>query len=328
MSRKLRKTDLERYQKGIEQGNTILLSRAITLVESQKPEHRSLANELINLLMHKTGKAQRIGISGVPGAGKSSFIEHYGMTLVNQGHKVAVLAVDPTSAQTSGSILGDKTRMEELSRHQNAYIRPSAAGDSLGGVARKTREAMLLCEAAGFDFILVETVGVGQSEVAVARMVDFFLLLTITGGGDELQGMKRGVMEMADLIGVNKADGDNERKARQTAVELNRALSLFPKRHAGWKPKAIHISAITGRGIDALHENITQFFKQQQADIATTRQQQNVQWMHDTLHQSLWDLLYQHPQRKKQLQLWEQEVLQGKRNPFLAAQQAIQLIDP
>jgi LAO/AO transport system kinase len=235
--------------RGIRERDRAVLGRAITLVESNKSEDRPPAQELLTRLLPLTGAARRIGISGVPGVGKSSFIESFGLRLVDQGHRVAVLAVDPSSSVSKGSILGDKTRMEELASSDGAFIRPSPTGGSLGGVARKTRESILICEAAGFDIVLVETVGVGQSETAVAEMVDFFLLLKLAGAGDELQGIKRGILELADLISINKADGDNIAPAERARAEFERALEILrPEGEHGWRPRVVTSSGHTGAG--------------------------------------------------------------------------------
>lgn len=316
------------YQEGILAGNRVVLSKAITLVESTKTEHKNLAYSLLDNLLKHTGKSLRVGITGVPGAGKSSFIETLGLSLAESGRKVAVLAIDPTSSQTKGSILGDKTRMEKLAVHPNAFIRPSAAGFSLGGVAQKTREAMLLCEAAGFDTILIETVGVGQSETAVSSMVDFFMLVALTGGGDELQGMKRGIMEMADLIVVNKADGDNLRKAKQTAVEYNRALSLFPKRTNGWKPKSIPVSAYTSLGIEKAWNAVEEFASKDEKLFQNNRKEQQVQWMHETLKETLLQKLYGTRYQLEKLAQFEGQIRTGEISPYGAAKEALQLLMP
>ncbi|MEX1147258.1 MAG: methylmalonyl Co-A mutase-associated GTPase MeaB [Sphingomonadales bacterium] len=243
----------------IRNGNRRALARAITLVESTRADHQDDAQKLLAALMPDTGKSIRIGLSGAPGVGKSTFIEAFGGYLTEQGHKVAVLAVDPSSARTGGSILGDKTRMEELSRNPDAFIRPSPAGGTLGGVARRTREAMLLCEAAGYDVILVETVGVGQSETAVADMVDMFVLLLSPGGGDELQGIKRGIMELADLVVVNKADGELEKAAKRAQGEYRAALHLMRPKSRHWTPRVLTASALQGRGLDAIRDQIVKF---------------------------------------------------------------------
>ncbi len=245
---------------GILKGDKTALSRAITLVESNNPSHLEKANTVINACLPYADNSVRIGITGVPGVGKSTFIEAFGKHLTGLGRKVAVLAVDPSSSLSHGSILGDKTRMVELVKDENAYIRPSASGETLGGVARKTREAIILCEACGFDTIIIETVGVGQSETAVHSMVDFFLLLKIAGAGDELQGIKRGIMEMADLIVINKADGDNIKKAKLAKTEFNRALHLFPAKSSGWQPKVTTCSAITHEGIADVWQTISEYF--------------------------------------------------------------------
>ena len=253
--RKIQPTSKELVN-GILEGNITDLSRAITLVESTNIEHLERANEVINACLPHANKSVRIGITGVPGVGKSTFIEAFGKYLTSLGKKVAVLAVDPSSTISHGSILGDKTRMEELVKDKNAYIRPSASGETLGGVARKTRESITLCEACGFDTIIIETVGVGQSETAVHSMVDFFLLLKISGAGDELQGIKRGIMEMADSIVINKAYGDNIRKSNLAKVEFGRALHLFPAKKSGWTPTTSTCSAITHDGITEVWETI------------------------------------------------------------------------
>jgi LAO/AO transport system kinase len=239
----------EEYARGVRAGDATVLARAITLIESTAPQHAEDAEELMKLLLPHRDHSVRIGITGVPGVGKSTFIEAFGLYLCEQGHRVAVLAVDPTSVVSGGSILGDKTRMEKLSRHPAAYIRPSPSGGALGGVTRKTRETITLCEAAGYDVILIETVGVGQSEIAVRSMTDFFLLLALTGAGDELQGIKKGIVEMADAIAVTKADGDNVIAAERLQLELAQVLHLLAPATAGWKPEVLTCSAVKGSGI-------------------------------------------------------------------------------
>jgi LAO/AO transport system kinase len=239
----------EEYARGVRAGDATVLARAITLVESTAPQHGAVAAELMSMLLPHGDRSVRIGITGVPGVGKSTFIEAFGLYLCEHGHRVAVLAVDPTSAISGGSILGDKTRMEKLSRHPSAYIRPSPSGGALGGVTRKTRETITLCEAAGYDVILVETVGVGQSEIAVRSMTDFFLLLALTGAGDELQGIKKGIVEMADAIAVTKADGDNLLAAEKLKLELAQVLHLLAPATVGWKPEVLTCSAVKGSGI-------------------------------------------------------------------------------
>ena len=266
---------------GILAQDKVALSRAITLVESTNLDHLVKANEIINGCLPHANQSIRLGITGVPGVGKSTFIEAFGKYLTSIGKKVAVLAVDPSSSISHGSILGDKTRMEELVKDENAYIRPSASGDTLGGVARKTRETIILCEACGFDTIIIETVGVGQSETAVHSMVDFFLLLKISGAGDELQGIKRGIMEMADTIVINKADGDNIAKAKLAKTEFNRALHLFPAKNSGWTPKVTTCSAFEKTGIDNVWQIISEYLELVKGNnyFDEKRQTQNQFWM-------------------------------------------------
>ncbi|HRK24023.1 MAG TPA: methylmalonyl Co-A mutase-associated GTPase MeaB [Beijerinckiaceae bacterium] len=262
-------------------GDRAALARAITLVESKRLDHQAQARALVQRLLPFTGKAVRLGITGVPGVGKSTTIDVLGMRLISEGHKVAVLAVDPTSSRTGGAILGDKTRMARLSMHESAFIRPSPAGQTLGGVAARTREAMLLCEAAGFDVVLVETVGIGQSETAVADMTDFFLVLLLPGGGDELQGIKKGVIELADMIAINKADGESLGRARSTAMEYSAALNLLTPDSARWKPPVILISGLNDEGLDGLWSNVSQHraLLGASGDLAAKRARQQVKWM-------------------------------------------------
>lgn len=287
--RKRRVLSVEDYVAGIAKGDRITLARAITLLESSAPKHLDHAQEVLRQCMERAGRSLRIGITGTPGAGKSTFIEAFGKMLCEQGHRVAVLAVDPTSSRTGGSILGDKTRMEQLGREANAFIRPSPARGALGGVAAKTREAMLLCEAAGFDVILVETVGVGQSEVKVRSMVDFFLVLQIAGAGDELQGMKKGVIELADAIAVNKADGDNEMKARAAKGEYNRVLHYLQPATPGWQSRAVTCSALTGKGIPEIWQLMQDYVHQTQesGEYDRRRQRQNIHWLHALIEDGL-----------------------------------------
>ena len=307
---------------GISMGNITALSRAITLVESTNPNHLAKANEVINATLPKAGKSVRIGITGVPGVGKSTFIEAFGKHLTNLGKNVAVLAVDPSSTISHGSILGDKTRMEELVKDKNAYIRPSASGETLGGVARKTRESITLCEAAGFDTIIIETVGVGQSETAVHSMVDFFLLLKISGAGDELQGIKRGIMEMADAIVINKADGDNIKKAQFAKMEFNRALHLFPAKSSGWVPKTATCSSITQEGIATVWEIIEDFLKltKDNHSFVGKRQEQNQYWMLETINEQIKLNFYNNPEIQKSLYALKKAVQNNETSPFAAAQ--------
>ena len=306
---------------GILAGNIATLSRAITLVESTSVSHFLKANEVINACLPHANQSVRIGITGVPGVGKSTFIEAFGMYLTSLGKKVAVLAVDPSSTISHGSILGDKTRMEELVKDKNAYIRPSASGETLGGVARKTREAIILCEAAGFDTIIIETVGVGQSETAVHSMVDFFLLLKISGAGDELQGIKRGIMEMADAIVINKADGDNINKAKLAKVQFGRALHLFPAKKSGWTPTAATCSSITLDGISEVWETILKFTALTKGNnyFFEKRKEQNQFWMMETINEQLKSNFYNHPGIAELLEENKKAVQTDKISPFAAA---------
>ena len=307
---------------GILSRNISALSRAITLVESTNANHLAKANEVINACLPYANKSVRIGITGVPGVGKSTFIEAFGKYLTSLGKKVAVLAVDPSSTISHGSILGDKTRMEELVKDANAYIRPSASGETLGGVARKTRETITLCEAAGFDTILIETVGVGQNETAVHSMVDFFLLLKISGAGDELQGIKRGIMEMADAIVINKADGDNIKKANLAKVEFNRALHLFPAKKSGWTPTTSTCSAITHDGIPEVWNTILKFLELTKGNnyFFEKRKEQNQYWMLETINEQLKTNFYNHPEIVKLLEDNKKAVQNDEISPFAAAQ--------
>jgi len=306
---------------GILSGTIAALSRAITLVESTNANHLAKANEVINACLPHANKSVRIGITGVPGVGKSTFIEAFGKHLTGLGKKVAVLAVDPSSTISHGSILGDKTRMEELVKDANAYIRPSASGETLGGVARKTRETITLCEAAGFDTILIETVGVGQSETAVHSMVDFFLLLKISGAGDELQGIKRGIMEMADAIVINKADGDNIKKAQFAKMEFNRALHLFPAKKSGWTPTTSTCSAITHEGIPEVWETILNFIELTKGNkyFFEKRKEQNQYWMLETINEQLKTNFYNHPEIQNLLDSTKKAVSTDEISPFAAA---------
>ena len=307
---------------GIFKHDIVALSLAITLIESTNATHVEKANEVINACLPHANKSVRIGITGVPGVGKSTFIEAFGKYLTGLGKKVAVLAVDPSSTISHGSILGDKTRMEELVKDENAYIRPSASGETLGGVARKTRETITLCEAAGFDSIIIETVGVGQSETAVHSMVDFFLLLKISGAGDELQGIKRGIMEMADAIVINKADGDNIRKANLAKTEFNRALHLFPAKKSGWTPTTSTCSAITHDGIPEVWKTICDFMELTKSNnyFFEKRKEQNQYWMLETINEQLKTNFFNHPEIYKLLEDNKKAVANDEISPFAAAQ--------
>lgn len=307
---------------GILSGNIADLSRAITLVESTNENHLAKANEIVNACLPFANKSIRIGITGIPGVGKSTFIEAFGKYLTSLGKKIAVLAVDPSSSISYGSILGDKTRMEELVKNPNAYIRPSASGATLGGVARKTRETITLCEAAGFNTILIETVGVGQSETAVHGMVDFFLLLKIAGAGDELQGIKRGIMEMADAIIINKADGDNINNANLAKAEFRQALHLFPAKNSGWIPTVSTCSAITHDGISEVWQTIEKFVELTKRNnyFIKKRAEQNQYWMLETINEKLKTTFYNHPEIVKLLDSTKKAVSTNEISPFAAAQ--------
>jgi LAO/AO transport system kinase len=312
---------VEELVKKLLKGDKVALSRAITLIESSNPIHAEKANQIINFCLPFANNSVRIGITGVPGVGKSTFIESFGKHLTNLGKKVAVLAIDPSSSITHGSILGDKTRMEDLVKDQNAFIRPSAAGDSLGGVARKTRETIILCEACGFDTIIIETVGVGQSETAVHSMVDYFLLLKLAGAGDELQGIKRGIMEMADAIVINKADGDNINKANMAKVEFSKALHLFPHKNSGWLPKVSTCSAITKEGIENVYFEITNYLEvtSENGFFKANREEQNHFWMTETIKYSLHFDFFTNPKVINKLDEINKKVINNSLSPFDAA---------
>ncbi|WP_179018528.1 methylmalonyl Co-A mutase-associated GTPase MeaB [Winogradskyella forsetii] len=312
---------------GITSGNITALSRAITLVESTNPSHSKKANHIITKCLPYANKSIRIGITGVPGVGKSTFIEAFGIYLTSLGKKVAVLAVDPSSSLSKGSILGDKTRMEDLVKNPNAFIRPSPSGNSLGGVARKTRETIILCEAAGFDTIIIETVGVGQSETAVHSMVDFFLLLKLAGAGDELQGIKRGIIEMADAIVINKADGENVRAAKSAKLEFNRALHLYPEKDSNWSPKVSLCSALKREGISEVWNMIEDYAQTTKANhfFKTNRNNQNKFWLLQTIEDRLKSNFYNASKIKAELQSQIQLVEAGKTTPFAAAEYLLSL---
>lgn len=319
---KKRAYTVDEFVEGILKGDRVLLSQAVTLVESARADHQDMAQAIIEKCLPHTGHSIRVGITGVPGAGKSSSIEAFGMHLIGTGKKLAVLAIDPSSERSKGSILGDKTRMEQLAVHPNAFIRPSPSAGSLGGVARKTRETIVLCEAAGFDTIFVETVGVGQSETAVHSMVDFFLLIQITGGGDELQGIKRGIMEMADGIVINKADGDNIPKAQVTQTQYRNALHLFPLSESGWKPPVLTYSAKTGNGVAAVMDMVYEYmaFTKQNNYFNHKRALQARYWMYESINEQLRNHFYHNKHIQALLEKKEAQVLNDEISSFAAAQ--------
>ncbi len=318
------------YAEEILKGNITVLSQAVTLVESNKYEHQQIAQEIIEKCLPYSGKSCRIGITGVPGAGKSTSIDAFGIHLIHdKKKKLAVLAIDPSSERSKGSILGDKTRMEELSKEENAFIRPSPSAGSLGGVARKTRETIVLCESAGFDTIFVETVGVGQSETAVHSMVDFFLLIQLAGTGDELQGIKRGIMEMADGIVVNKADGNNIDKAKLAASQFKNALHLFPMPESGWLPKVLTYSGYYKKGIKEIWEMIDEYFAftKENEYFEYRRNSQAKYWMYESINEQIKSRFYQNEMILKELKIKEKQILNSEISSFIAAKQMLELYD-
>ena len=323
-----RKAELsfKEYTEGIISGDRSVLSQAITLVESTLPKHNELARKIIDHCLPHTGKSVRIGITGIPGVGKSTFIESFGSYLTQKEKRtLAVLAIDPTSERSKGSILGDKVRMEKLSQDPNAFIRPSPTSGSLGGVAQNTRETILLCEAAGFNTIIIETVGVGQSEVAVDSMVDFFLLLLLAGAGDEIQGMKRGIMEMADVVAITKADGDNIARSDQAKREFENAMGLFPPKEGGWKPQVTTCSSLANEGIEDIWDIITkhqELFKQN-GTLEKRRKLQAKKWMLEAISNRLQNSFYSNKQIKESLLKLEEQVTLGKKSPFAAADELL-----
>ena len=321
-----RELTVDDYVSGVRAGDRAILGRAISLVESNARAHHELAQSVLTQLLPFTGGSHRVGISGVPGVGKSTFIEALGTTLTGQGHKVAVLAVDPTSERTKGSILGDKTRMVLLSQDLRAFIRPSPSSGSLGGVGRKTRETMLLCEAAGFDVVLVETVGVGQSETMVAEMVDFYLVLMLAGAGDELQGIKRGILELADMIAVNKADSGNERQAERARLEYEGALHLMHSGKEGWQVPVVKCSAITRTGLTELWANVERYRREGEASglLARRRQNQLLRWTWQMVEHELLATLKNHPDVKRVLPELERKVHDGQLTATLGAQHILE----
>lgn len=321
-----KRLEANQYIEGVLRGDRVLLSRAITIVESNLPSDKILAKEIIQAILPSSGNSLRIGITGVPGVGKSTFIEVFGKHLIEKDHKVAILSIDPSSQRSKGSILGDKTRMEELANREEAYIRPSASGDTLGGVANKTGETMLLCEAAGYDIILIETVGVGQSETAVHGMTDFFLLLMLAGAGDELQGIKKGIMEMADMLVINKADGDNIQKSQLAKRQYENALHIFPQSESGWTPVVTTASALKNIGIPEVWEKMEEFNKlvHKNGYFEKNRREQQIQWMYNNIHEDLKQLFYGSEHITERLNVLEKDIIDDKISPVKAAEKIIE----
>ncbi len=321
-----RQLTVDDYVDGILSGNVTILGQAVTLIESTNPQHQAVAQEVIERCLPHSGRSVRIGISGVPGAGKSTSIDEFGLHVLNEhGGKLAVLAIDPSSEKTKGSILGDKTRMEKLSVHPDSFIRPSPSAGSLGGVARKTRETIILCEAAGFDKIFVETVGVGQSETACHSMVDFFLVIQLAGTGDELQGIKRGIMEMADGIAINKCDGDNVERCQLAATQFRNALHLFPMPESGWMPRVQCYSGFYGLGIKELWDGIYEYidFVRGNGYFEHRRAEQAKYWMYESINEQLRNGFYNNETIASLLPRAEQAVLDGQKTSFVAAKQLL-----
>ena len=326
--RKRRRTfSTDEYVEGILRGDITILSQAITLIESNKPEHYDQAQQIIERCLPHAGRSVRIGITGVPGAGKSTFIEAVGNMVVSLHHRLAVLAIDPSSERSGGSILGDKTRMESISSNPDIFIRPSPSAGSLGGVARKTRETIVLCEAAGFDVIFIETVGVGQSETAVHSMVDMFMLLQISGAGDELQGIKRGIMEMADMMVITKADGENRQKAELARAQFQSALHLFPMPESGWRPKVYTCSAVAETGLEEVWKGVEEFLDHIESNgyFQSNRNRQNKYWMYESINDALKDSFYRDPDVAAHLADVEQRVLDAKLSSFIAAKELLDI---
>ena len=326
--RKRRRTfSTDEYVEGILRGDITILSQAITLIESNKPEHYDQAQQIIERCLPHAGRSVRIGITGVPGAGKSTFIEAVGNMVVSLHHRLAVLAIDPSSERSGGSILGDQTRMESISANPDIFIRPSPSAGSLGGVARKTRETIVLCEAAGFDVIFIETVGVGQSETAVHSMVDMFMLLQISGAGDELQGIKRGIMEMADMMVITKADGENRQKAELARAQFQSALHLFPMPESGWRPKVYTCSAVAETGLEEVWKGVEEFLDHIESNgyFQSNRNRQNKYWMYESINDALKDSFYRDPAVAAHLADVEQRVLDAKLSSFIAAKELLDI---
>ncbi|MBO5018283.1 MAG: methylmalonyl Co-A mutase-associated GTPase MeaB [Alistipes sp.] len=325
--RKRRVMTTDEYVAGILEGNITILAQAITLIESNNPTHYAQAQEIIERCLPHSGKSVRIGITGVPGAGKSSFIEAVGNMVTSFNHKLAVLAIDPSSERSGGSILGDKTRMESICHNPNIFVRPSPSAGSLGGVARKTRETIVLCEAAGYDVIFIETVGVGQSETAVHSMVDMFMMLQISGAGDELQGIKRGIMEMADMMVITKADGENVTKAELAKAQYQGALHLFPLPESEWRPQVYTCSSLEGTGLEEVWQGVEQYLQHIELNgyFMANRNRQNKYWMYETINETLKSSFYNNPEIEAKMAEVEQRVLDAKLSSFIAAKELLDI---
>ena len=325
--RKRRELSTDEYVDGILAGNITILAQAITLIESNNPTHYAQAQEIIERCLPHSGRSVRIGITGVPGAGKSSFIEAVGNMVTSYNHKLAVLAIDPSSERSGGSILGDKTRMESICHNPNIFVRPSPSAGSLGGVARKTRETIVLCEAAGYDVIFIETVGVGQSETAVHSMVDMFMMLQISGAGDELQGIKRGIMEMADMMVITKADGENVQKAELAKAQYQGALHLFPLPDSEWRPKVYTCSSHEGTGLEEVWQGVEQYLQHIELNgyFTSNRNRQNKYWMYETINETLKSSFYNNPEIEAKMAEVEQRVLEAKLSSFIAAKELLDI---
>ena len=325
--KKRRQMTTDEYVAGILDGNITILAQAITLIESNNPVHYAQAQEIIERCLPHSGKSVRIGITGVPGAGKSSFIEAVGNMVTSYKHKLAVLAIDPSSERSGGSILGDKTRMESICHNPDIFIRPSPSAGSLGGVARKTRETIVLCEAAGFDIIFIETVGVGQSETAVHSMVDMFMMLQISGAGDELQGIKRGIMEMADMMVITKADGENVKKAELAKAQYQGALKLFPLPDSEWRPKVYTCSSLEGTGLEEVWQGVEQYLQHIELNgyFTSNRNRQNKYWMYETINETLKSSFYNNPEIESRMEEVERRVLDAKLSSFIAAKELLDI---